>query len=1482
MRSGNRNLIRGTNQIILKMSKTKNCKVEEGMEENELATAWIRLSDSKSGKKYYFNPASIISRWHRPRNRWYKANLVKVGKRKVDRIYYFNPYLQQTSYRKPLNYHFEDEGLDSCILAHTQKRGSTDISVPCLEESSNKVYWYNTTTGTRAWNKPSWCKHPFEFKNTENSRLGLHAEGRDVQDAYHEASDRMEKLSNRLEKLKIDIKRREKRLKDLEKQMDKSIKKKHHHMSMNIMASAVRVAFTRPNENSFVTFKSNDVNPILSFLKSIDIFLYLTEEQFAYLAMEVKPVEFKPNQIIIDKDKDSDKLIIIESGTVGVYTDEITANQLKLEKLPMETNENSFGQKINQLYAGDYFGAREIMAGKKYNHTYVSLTLSYVYALSKASFEKIVLNGSGFEKLDFSKLRTLQQKQKTFKVQQQNQKLNKNSRKLSKKFVKDAVYHIRDVLIKQYEVQQKADKVELSSLTNYVTACSNLVALKVSNPKAKKVSKALLKLTYAFSPFLNFEDVLTRTVHALREIFKTHQCNLFKVTDVGNLKQGALSLLEDCQVKRHEIVGLDDGLVATAINTNSLVASTSLGFHEYIKDEEMMKFYDDVHAVMVCPVCTENNEVIGAIRIMRTEVNSNFTEEEQRILSAMGEQISNIFQVNLFKTSEDYLMMPLKVFHQPFKIKICKYIGAKIPNVTAGRPKEILLKVSLYNGQQQLCTPWFVQGKSTQAMVSFVQLDKVIELPISYSNIPRTANVVIEIFIVDLFTQDYYLKKLRKMNMQVRKLLDTLVTTEDDIVGTTSIKDKLLFSKQLSTVLHETFEQISPNNKQHFVDTLIQDAIPKGYTAMSLFNFEQVLITGQTNARLIDTKAFKPKYLLSNPVLDTMVRDKQKNPGIIEVDVQKPIMPREYKEDEGTPFEVVYTDHDFLSKKKLKSSFELNKMTTKSTFNSPLLQSDNDITKVRHILYADPLKKLNEVEKKLIYNYKDTLVHDPHALPRFVESVDFSVRESVLELYDYLNSWETPDPLVALNLLGPQFVDYKVRSLAVAGLANMPDETLSTFMLQLVQCLRLERFLDNALACILIAKSIENPWLVGVSFFWAVNTEIEKLTDEAGNTDLNANLIIRYRIYKDIYLRHCRNRVELGHQKFVNRKLIECHGEVENHKNVKDRQEFMRQALTRIKFPSRFRLPINNRIWCTGVKVEECTVKSSKKLPFQLTFITDSNADNIEVIFKVGDDLRQDQLTLTAFSVVDSIWKQNNMDMKLSIYRVVATSNVTGFIEVVRHSKTIATIQVGEQKYKKKILGQFRTAYNATKKDRMKALFQNSEEHIKENFIPSVAGYCVLTYILGIGDRHNDNMMMTDDLKLFHIDFGHFLGNFKKAFKVVPRETAPFVLTQQMVALMESVHSFAEFKLQFNKAFLVIRKQENANLLITLFKLMVSSDITELKEEADILWIRKKLMFDLDDTEATNEMEALIKVATAKFSTYFNHFTHIVKHHGNY
>jgi len=175
--------------------------------------------------------------------------------------------------------------------------------------------------------------------------------------------------------------------------------------------------------------------------------------------------------------------------------------------------------------------------------------------------------------------------------------------------------------------------------------------------------------------------------------------------------------------------------------------------------------------------------------------------------------------------------------------------------------------------------------------------------------------------------------------------------------------------------------------------------------------------------------------------------------------------------------------------------------------------------------------------------------------------------------------------------------------------------------------------------------------------------------------------------------------------------------------------------------------------------------------------------------------------------------------------------------------------------------------------------FMSSWDIAVSNFAKSCAGYCVATYVMGIGDRHSDNIMLTRDGRFFHIDFGHILGHFK--YKMgIKRERAVFVFTPQMAHVLggndgQAFHQFVELSKQ---AYNILRK--NGNLLITLFSLMVSCGIPELSSEEEINWMRDALRFDLknDDVSAAKAFASIIQSCLNTKATQVNDMFHMLKH----
>lgn len=97
--------------------------------------------------------------------------------------------------------------------------------------------------------------------------------------------------------------------------------------------------------------------------------------------------------------------------------------------------------------------------------------------------------------------------------------------------------------------------------------------------------------------------------------------------------------------------------------------------------------------------------------------------------------------------------------------------------------------------------------------------------------------------------------------------------------------------------------------------------------------------------------------------------------------------------------------------------------------------------------------------------------------------------------------------------------------------------------------------------------------------------------------------------------------------------------------------------------------------------------------------------------------------------------------------KVLPTSADDGFVEFVRSSALASILN------KHKTIQKYLHIHHADPSGPFQL-----EQEVLNTFVKSCAGYCVMTYILGIGDRHLDNLMLTTDGRLFHIDFGYILG----------------------------------------------------------------------------------------------------------------------------
>ncbi|KAM5255051.1 phosphatidylinositol 3-kinase C2 domain-containing subunit gamma [Hipposideros larvatus] len=506
---------------------------------------------------------------------------------------------------------------------------------------------------------------------------------------------------------------------------------------------------------------------------------------------------------------------------------------------------------------------------------------------------------------------------------------------------------------------------------------------------------------------------------------------------------------------------------------------------------------------------------------------------------------------------------------------------------------------------------------------------------------------------------------------------------------------------------------------------------------------------------------------------------------------------------------------------------------------------------------------LSEEKRRYLWFYRFYCNNENCSLPLILGSAPGWDEKTISEMHTILRGWKFSHPLEALGLLTSSFPDQEIRKVAVQQLDNLLNDELLDYLPQLVQAVKFEWNLESPLVQLLLHRSLQSIQIAH-RLYWLLRDAQNEAYFKSWYQKLLAAL------------EFCAGKA-LSDEFSKEVQLIKILGDIgEKVKSASDpqRQDVLKKELRRLEeffqCINTCHLPLNPALYIKGIDCDACSYFTSNALPLKITFINaNPMGKNISIIFKAGDDLRQDMLVLQIIQVMDNIWLQEGLDMQMIIYRCLSTGKGQGLVQMVPEAVTLAKIHrhsglIGP--LKENTIKKWFSQHNHLKADYEKAL---------KNFFYSCAGWCVVTFILGVCDRHNDNIMLTKSGHMFHIDFGKFLGH-AQTFGGIKRDRAPFIFTSEMEYFIteggKNPQHFQDFVELCCQAYNIVRR--HSRLLLNLLEMMIPAGLPELSEIQDLKYVYDNLRPQDTDLEATSHFTKKIKESLECFPVKLNNLIH--------
>lgn len=584
----------------------------------------------------------------------------------------------------------------------------------------------------------------------------------------------------------------------------------------------------------------------------------------------------------------------------------------------------------------------------------------------------------------------------------------------------------------------------------------------------------------------------------------------------------------------------------------------------------------------------------------------------------------------------------------------------------------------------------------------------------------------------------------------------------------------------------------------------------------------------------------------------------------------------------------LYEQPSLTSKKKLLLSILSDELSRLINWNRP-----NQIVKkiIKPKLYAksyELLKTAWSINPLLALNLPNRLTFKSKSLGLIHECLTECVVEATdlgIVLYNYpaamvyyvdgkcdgrrVGYWETPEYTTAIQMLNHK--SPQVRNVGIRSLYRASHMTQMFYLPQILETMnpkleakKYKRRVGEDDVCGYLLKSARESQLIRTRLEWVLRVTMMSIRNPPKNA-LNPvrippeetlchifynTLISDLRHHSDIWEQFCMQNEFFEKINMITANLIPGDPNTNVHKIREGLVELAGEDGNNI--PNDVFLPTSPENKLVAVRTNSGRpLQSAKRVPILILFNTikqnpeekpqviqqNEQVETLACIFKVNDDVRNDQISLQVIELMSEIFKENNLPLFLRPYQVISTITTIndeellgGIIECIPGCKSRDEIgKEGSLSLHEYFLQKFGP--------------EHSQSYLtaRKNFIHSLAGYAVASYILQIKDRHNGNILIDSSGHLIHIDFGFILsispgGNMKF-------ERPDFKLTREMVAIMGGSNSenFLYFRELLIQGFLAIRQR--ARDFITLIGSL---------EEAGYTCFRKNTMKELHDRLMVN------------------------------